>query len=394
MAEGLKQAEETRVSSADIPAKLYNGAFILAVIGGVGTAIGILLGIKDVWYMLVVNFVFWVGLAQGMFIWSTIARAAQATWAAGFNRIGQSAAAFLPLSVILFLIIWVGREYWLVWTWEHVPEKERWLNEPFFFWRNLIGLVLMSVLCLWYLASYRRLESCAGTDQEERAQGFLNKFSIWIIFAYVTVHTLLAFDVIMSLHPYWYSTLFGAYYFVGSQYAALAAFILVAAHLRKPLGLEKFFSRNRFSDMGNLMMGFCVLTTGFMFAQWLTVWYGNIPEEAIFVHPRLYMQPWESVGWVIFATAFVLPFLLLQFGQLKNNIRPLCYIAALVLFGMFVERWMLVVPSLSPERLAGLFNPLAWCPLLLCGGILVMTVTASLRKSPEVSSLDLALKLE
>jgi hypothetical protein len=377
----------------DWSARASRIAAAAAVLGGAGSLAGLFLGGEEFWWMLLVNFLFWGGIAQGMIIWAAILRAAQATWAAGVNRVARSAVHFLPVSLVLFALLFAGREHWLTWLHHPVPAKAKWLNEGFFFARNAAALLVLTGLSYWYVLAYRRLEPREGEEPSDHAAAVVNRLAIGLILAYVVVYTLLAFDLVMSLEPHWYSTLFGAYYFVGNQYAAMAAIIIVATLAGRAAGLEKHLDSHRFSDMGNLMMGFGILFSGFVFAQWLTIWYGNIPEEATYLHHRLYLFPWRAVGIAILVILMFGPFLLLQSRAAKSTPGRLVWIAAMVFAGLWLERWMLVVPALAPGRLAGL-GPLCWSIPIFCAGSLALAIISSLRQGPRVSGLDLALKLE
>ncbi len=378
---------------ADWSAKASRIAAAAAILGGAGSLAGLFLGGEEFWWMLLVNFLFWGGIAQGMILWAAILRTAQASWAAGVNRIARSSIHFLPVSLVMFALLYFGREHWLTWLHHPVPAKAKWLNEGFFFARNAVALLILTGLSYWYVLAYRKLDPGEGREPSDETASFINRLAISLVLAYVVIYTLLAFDMVMSLEPHWYSTLFGAYYFVGNQYAAMAAIIIVATLVGKPAGLEKYLDSHRFADMGNLMMGFGILFSGFVFAQWLTIWYGNIPEEATYLHHRLYLFPWRAVGIAILVILMVGPFLLLQSRAAKSTPHRLVWIAALVFVGLWLERWMLVVPALAPERLAGL-GLLCWSIPVFCAGALALAIISSLRSEPQVSGLDLALKAE
>lgn len=342
--------------------------------------------------MLLVNFLFWTGLAQGVVVWSAIFRTAQATWAAGVNRLGQAAVGFLPFSIGMFALLYAGREHWL--TWLHNEEIARgWLNPTFFFARNLAGLLLITIVSYAFVMQYRSGEGSAADDVQDAAQGGLNKTAIVLVLLYVAVYSMFAFDLVMSLEAHWMSTLFGALFFIGNLYMSVAGLIILATVLRKPLGLERFIGPREFRDLGNLLMGFGIFFTGLIFAQWLTIWYGNIPEEVAYLAPRIKFGPWNVVSLVFLMCGCVLPFLLLQSDAAKAHPRRLCGIALLVFVGIWLERWLLVVPAVSRMKLAG-YTPLAWAIPLLCAGVLVLVVTSSLRRYPHVSSLDLALTID
>ncbi|OIO94509.1 MAG: hypothetical protein AUJ92_09885 [Armatimonadetes bacterium CG2_30_59_28] len=345
--------------------------------------------------MLLVNFLFWTGVAQGAFIWAAILRTAQATWAAGVNRLAHAFVGFLPFSLLLYAVLYVGRHHWLTWLRHPVPEKAAWLNAPFFFLRDGMALALMTALSYLLVAWYRKGEAALQTGEGDlhRAHSRANKLATLLVILYAVLYSLIAFDMVMSLEPHWTSTLFGGLFFVGNLYAGVALLILVAAVVREPLGLTDYLGKRQFIDLGNLMLGFNIFYTGLVFAHNLTIWYGNLPGEVVYLIPRVYQYPWRAVAWFLLVACFLIPFFVLQFEEVKGSPRRLCPIAVLVLFSMWVQRWMMVVPAFSPHRLAGL-TPLAWCIPVLCAGMMLWVVATSLARNPQVSSLDLALRLD
>jgi hypothetical protein len=360
-------------------------------VGVAGTAWGLAGSHDKTWWMLLVNFLFWTGLAQGMVVWSAIFRAAQATWTPAVNRLCHAAVHFLPVSLVFFILLSLGREHWLTWLHHPVPEKAAWLNPTFFFRRNGLGLALMTALSYRYLYLYRRGEQ-ARTDEEVRdAQYRINRLAVTLVLLYCVVYSVLAFDLVMSLSPHWTSSLFGAYFFVTNLYLALAAVIIMASILRRTLALMELLGPRQLTDLGNLMLGFSLLSTGFFFAQYLTIWYGNLPEETSYLIVRT-TGAWSPIAWMVLGCCYLGPFLLLCLPVVKTSPTRLVPVAVLALFGLAVERWVLVVPSLSPGRLAGLGAP-QWCIPLGCVGVLLLAVNRSLSRQPSVSSLDVKLEL-
>jgi hypothetical protein len=150
----------------------------------------------------------------------------------------------------------------------------------------------------------------------------------------------------MSLDPHWYSSLFGAYYFMGSFYVALAALYLLALVCRKPLGLGETIHPHHLHDLGKLVFAFCIFTGYLFYTQFLVIWYGNLPEETRYVILRVKLSPWEPVAWVILGMIVVIPFLFLLRRKIKMRPLPMMVLSGVILAGMWLERWILVAPSI------------------------------------------------
>ena len=384
------QTDGNRTSA--LPAWLTPVAGGAILVGAIGTGAGLASQVREeTWWILLLNFLYWTGLAQGMLVCSAAFRTAQASWEAGPNRIGRSTLGFLAFSVPAFLVLWTGRTHWLTWVGQSLPEKAWWLNEPFFLGRNLLALVLIALVSAAFVGAYRKAESLPESAKPAHHHR-LNVLAIMLAVAYALTYTLFGFDLMMSLDPHWYSTLYGAYFFVSTLYLAMAAMILIAALVREPLGLEAHLGPRQFQDMANILLGFGIFTTGLFFAQFLTIWYGNLPEETSHLIPRLYQYPWRGVAWAVLFGAYLGPFALLQVPSQKANPKYVRWPALLVVCAMGLERWIMIVPSFTTERLAGL-HPFALSSGLIFLGVFVLVVVRSLSKRPQVSQMDLELTL-
>jgi hypothetical protein len=168
------------------------------------------------------------------------------------------------------------------------------------------------------------------------------------IVTYAIVFTLVAFDGIMALQPHWFSNLLGGFYFMGSF---LGAHTLLAHTQRvggRELGIGDLISPKQRHDLGKLCFGFTVFWTYLMWAQFLVIWYGNLPEETGFVFARLW-GPWLPVGRWVFLGMFLIPFFGLLGVLPKKTPFTLSLFTGISLIALWLERYLLVVPSITAE---------------------------------------------
>ena len=328
---------------------------------------------QRVWHAYLVNFLFWMGLANGAVLFVAALNMTQARWARPMKRLAEAFGAFLPVGLLLFGVLYFGRNEIFPWIRDPVPEKTDWLNAGFLFARDGVGLLLLSALGVALVSfsvkgdkaflskSFQEpmaprgqypLSPSAGMNHERisacwHAQVILSPI---LVIAGGFVLSLVAIDLIMSLDPSWVSTLFGAYYFLGSFYAGLAAVAVLSALSLKTPGLGEFLPPRYFHDLGKLVFAFCLLTGYFFFAQFLTIWYGNLPAETRYVLLRLHRSPWEPLAWTILGAAFILPFVVLLSRRVKMGSVSLMGVSLLILIGMWLERYLLVVPSYWKEN--------------------------------------------
>ena len=348
------------------------------------------------WRALLVNFLFWSSVAQGAFIWAVAFRLARTTWSAPINRLGLSFIGFFPVGIIVLIVLFFGRNYYLPWIGMDLGDRRLWLNVPFVFLRDGVGLLALFVLGLAYVRTYLVVDQAttrpehAGTEEIERASRRLSVLGILLALVYFAVYTLLAFDLAMSLIPTWHSTLFGWYFALGGLYVGMAALIVMAVTLRRWLGVAEQIGPARFLDLGNLLMAFAMAMTYFFFAQALVIWYENLPHEVSFAIPRVNFQPGRTLSWLVVGTCYLGPFALLVVREMKENPRTLLPVALLAMVGMWLERYMLVMPSLATRP--------GEVPLLtlLIGigflGIMVSITARFLARYPAQGALDLVLE--
>lgn len=325
------------------------------------------------WQVFLVNYLFWTGLAFGGVLFSAVLVMTNARWGRPVKRLAEGLGAFLPVSFVLFWAIYLGRDR--VFPWIHAPvhHKEAWLNVPFLFARDGVGIFILMLLALCFMYHSIRRDQQVLTaasvddppilDSHEKAQTILSPLYAVV---YALVLTLMAVDLIMSLDPHWVSTLFGAYFFVGSFYTALAAVVILSALGTTRFGLEPYIGPGQFHDLGNLLLGFCVLTGDFFYAQFVVIWYGNLPEETRFIIQRVRQVPWDTLSWTVLILGFVVPFVVLLRRKVKMKPIFMMVLAVLILVGMWLERFLLVAPSLTREE--GM--PLGFMEIFISAGFL------------------------
>ncbi len=340
----------------------------LAAVGAAAFVYGLLMGDSiRAWQALLVNFLFFAGLAQAGVALSATLQTTSARWGRPLKRMSEATGAFLPVAFGLLLILLLGVSSWAPWVHEPIAAKTPWLNIPFFVVRQILAFLLLSGLSVAYL--YRSLRPDIGMldeSGERLATGFSRRLiADWqgavqeglssqrsqdrlapaLLIAYAWVFSLVAFDFVMALDPHWFSTLMGAYYFVGNLFMGIAFVTIVTVWGRDRLGLQDYIGPQQLHDIGKLLFGFSILWAYMVWSQYLVIWYGDLPEETEFVYHRMY-GAWAPVTWAVITLAFVAPFTVLLSRAVKTHSGGLTAIAVVALLGMWLERFLLVSPSL------------------------------------------------
>ncbi|MFQ5679986.1 MAG: hypothetical protein ACE5HP_11080 [Gemmatimonadota bacterium] len=341
------------------------------------------------WMSVWSNFLFWTSLSIAGVMFGAILQAAKGHWGKPFRRVAEGAAAFLPLSFLLFLLLYAGADQIFPWLGpaEGAELNRTWLTKDGVFLRDGILLLLLYGASFLFLRSSlrvdapllvgrhtgwrRRLVSALGRgwgdDEEEvaRCRRRIGWLSPTLILAWAIVFTVLAFDLSMSLVPGFVSVIWGPYFFVGGWLCLLALVGLLSHVYRRRYELDDVWGRWEFHDLGKLTFAFVVFWTYLWFAQFLVIWYGNLPREAAFFLPRT-GNVFSRIYWLQMVLIFGLPFLFLLGRKPKMRSGWLAFVAVLILTGFWIERYNLVVPSVWQ----GAGVPLGWPEALISLGFL------------------------
>jgi Ni/Fe-hydrogenase subunit HybB-like protein len=170
---------------------------------------------------------------------------------------------------------------------------------------------------------------------------------------------------------------------------AMAVLILLGILLRSQLGIESYLGASQFHDMGNLLLGFALFSMGLFFAQYLTIWYADLPMETGFLIRRYLKGPWPPLGWIAFVVGYGIPFLMLIPKQAKMNLRWLTLASVLAVVGVALERYVLVVPSILPHRLMA--SPLSGLVFIGLTCAFIVSLLLFLKRYSPISTAEAAL---
>jgi Ni/Fe-hydrogenase subunit HybB-like protein len=191
------------------------------------------------------------------------------------------------------------------------------------------------------------------TKQWHRLEAAMQIMAVAIIPVAVSVHTIVSFDFSMAHVPMWHSTIFGPYFVAGAIFSGIAALIIAMAVLRKMLKLEAYLHPVHFENLAKLLLLMSLLWGYFVFSERLTVWYGNSPSEmAVFWATQ--RGAYAPLYWTMVVGNFVLPLAILSFKPGRTILGAV--IASFgVLVGMWLERFLIIVPGLAHKEL-----PYSW----------------------------------
>ncbi len=343
----------------------------------IGHGIGVA-GIRRpvMWAFYIVNFVFWIGISHAGTLISAILRLTNAGWRKPVTRAAEAITVFALMIGALFPLVHLGRVWLFYWLLPYPNARLLWPNfrSPLVWdltaiFTYLTGSVIYLYLPLipdlaqlglhtegWRRGFYRLLSlGWTGSYREWHALERAMKLMAGMILAVaVSVHTVVAWDFAMALAPTWHSTIFGPYFVAGAIFSGIAALLLVMSVIRKALHLEAYLQPIHFNNLGKLLLLMSLLWFYFTAAEHLTVWYGNDPAEMDVFGARVRGE-YSPLFWTMVFCNFVVPFVLLGIRRLRS-IRTATIAAVTVLVGMWLERYLIVVPTLAHPRLPAVWR--------------------------------------
>jgi hypothetical protein len=365
-----------------LASRAVSGGYSLFIkLGGLLLAVGVALFVWSAsggesaraWQAFHVNWLFFTGLTAGSLALNAVYKVANAKWAGVLVRFSQATVFFAVVSLIGALLIYTLGYHAIYGPMEEELHglshgKALWLSHWFMALRVILGLgvlfwvgwLLIRADLLPDMAAVRPAvgeerrglyEQWAGRvdlspEGQAASQARIRRLAPLYVVLYAIVMTIVAFDGIMALQPHWFSNLLGGFYFMGSFLGAHTLLVLLMLYGRRQLGISGLVSPKQRHDLGKMCFGFTVFWAYLMWAQFLVIWYGNLPEETGFVFARVF-GPWLPVGWAVLFGMFLIPFWGLLFVAAKKSPFLLGLFATVSLTALWVERYLLVTPSIT-----------------------------------------------
>jgi len=325
---------------------------LLVVLGAIAFVVGVMQQppmAARTWGIYLVNLLFWSSLAITGPAIAGMIQVTEGRWSPTIKRLASTTAGFLPVSFVLFLVLFAGRAELYPWVTHPVAKKAAWLNVPFMAARIGLGVLFL----YWVAFALTKAVFAEGSGQDDPGSiARRNRLSTIFLILYVVVLSLWGFDLIMTLDPIWYSGLLGGYFVVSSLYAGfgLVTFLVLRANERGATNVPP----SAIQDSAKLTFAMSIMWMYFFFSQYLIIWYGNVPPETrFFVRRFLGNQPWGYLAWAIFIVGWLIPFSYLLkrlTGRPPTRHKVLKVILVMGWVAIFFERVLLVFPSMSKEN--------------------------------------------
>lgn len=357
------------------------------------------------WGFYITGFVFWVGMSHSGTLVSAILRLSQANWRRPILRAAEAMTVFSITVAGLFPLIHLGRNWIFYYMIPYPNQRGLWPNfRSALLWdMTAITTYIIGSTLFLYLGMLPDLAIVRDRSDGWRrkvygvlAMGWRGSAREWVIYhkastlmaaliipVAVSVHSIVAWDFAVTVVPGWHSTIFPPYFVIGAILSGVAAVITLMIIIRRAFKLEEYLTPLHFDNMGKILLVISLLWSYAYFVEVQTTWYAHEPIE------------WEVFSFMADRYTFLLLLMLLAnsllpivtmcFKRLRSSIGVMLVVSLLVNVGMFIERFLIIVPSLSHKNMPfvwGTYRP-SWVEIsvnlaALAGFALLYTLFAKL----------------
>jgi hypothetical protein len=365
-----------------VPRRWPQAGLALFALAALAAVFGLMRSPVRAWSNLLLCEVYILCLALAGALFISIQHLSGAGWSAVLRRVAEAMMSGLPAAAVLLLPLLLGRHVLYPPSASHHAEdhaRAAFLSLPF------VALRTVAVLAAWVWLA-RALRRASLHQDEARAASDhhrLVKYSAVFVVVFAVTLSLAGLDWLMALDPDWSSTVFAVYVFAGLMVSGVAALTLIVILLQRSGHLRGVVGAAHLHDLGKLLLTFTTFWAYIWLSQYLLIWYGDLPEEVTY-YARRTAGPWTAPFLLNLVVNWAVPFLVLLPRAAKRSPQVLAGVCVLLLFGHWLDLYMLIMPEtlaapalgplevLLPAGYAGLFayltaRALAQAPLVPLG---------------------------
>lgn len=325
------------------------------------------------WGSYIASFVYWIGVSHsGTFI-SGVLRLTNAEWRRPVTRMAELMTVVALIVTALFVFYHLGRVwrfYYLIpypnqrGIWPNFRSPLMWDATAIFTYATASSIYIYLPLIPDFALARDRIQGWRKTLYRWLAIGWHGSQAQWqtlemairiitplIVMVMISVHSIVGFDFGMALVPGWHSSIFAPYFVVGAVHSGLGMVVIGLYILRRVYRLHNYVRTEHFEKLGKLLLVTTLLLAYLYFAEQLTVWYGNIPEEMA-VQNSLISGMYAVPFWFMVGCIYIIPLMTLVWPRFRQWPVGLMMIGLIINVGMYIERMLIIVPSLGHPRLS------------------------------------------
>jgi Ni/Fe-hydrogenase subunit HybB-like protein len=367
------------------------------------------------WGFAIVNFVWWIGIGHAGTLISAILLLLRQSWRNSINRFAEAMTLFAVACAGIFPGVHTGRPWLDYWMFPYPNTMNYWpqFRSPLMWDVFAVSTYFTVSLMFWFIGLIPDLATLRDRAENKYARmsygllamGWRGSARHWARYetAYLllaglatplvlSVHTVVSFDFAVAIVPGWHTTIFPPYFVAGAIYSGFAMVLMLAIPIRKIYGLEDFITDRHLQNSAKVM-----LATGWIVAygyaiEAFTGWYGGNRYDQTLLWNRLH-GPYANLYYALLICNIFIP-QLLWIRKMRTNPVWLFLISFVILVGMWLERFVIIVISLSRDFLTsswGMYYPTRWDFMTFFGtiGMFLMSMFLFVRILPMISIFEM-----
>jgi len=348
---------------------------------------------SNVWGFALANYIWWIGIGNAGTLISSMLLLTRQRWRASISRFAEAMTLFAAAIAGLFPIFHLGRPwlfYWLVPYPSTMGVHPQW-RSPLVWDFFAIAAYLLFSLMFWYTGALPDFATMRDRAQSRGGQvfygilamGWRNSARHWKIHEsyygamaalgvplVVSVHSVVGLDFAAGLMPEWQETIFPPYFVIGAMFSGFAMVVVLAAILRRALGLQALITPAHFDVMGKVLLFSSLVMALSYGTEWFFSWYSGNPAEGYLLHWQFF-GTYGPIYIAMLACNCLIP-QLYWFPAVRRSLAWTVPIALLINVGMWLERILIIAITPSRGHLPSqwsIYWPTVWDWLLLAGSL-------------------------
>jgi molybdopterin-containing oxidoreductase family membrane subunit len=369
------------------------------------------LNIPVTWAFAIHNYVWWLGIGHAGTLISALLLLLGRDWRNSLNRFAETMTLFAVVCAGIYPILHLGRPWFFYWMFPYPATMSVWpqFRSPLEWdiWAVLTYLTVSVVF--WYIGLVPDLAAARDRAQRRGWQIFFGVLSLgwrgsaahWMRWnqAYrllaalavplvVSVHSEVSLLFAASAIPGWHSTIFPPYFVMGAAFSGFAMVAIIAISLRALFHLHNLVTDDHLDVLAKVLLATGLMTAyGYVFEIFSALYSGDVHEIQTLKDRLFGLYWWSYWGAVVFNFVLLQP---LWFRAVRRNAWALFAVAASVVIGMWLERYMILVTSLYRDFLVsswGVYHATFWDWATFAGtiGLFLLPFLMIVRLLPVIS---------
>src|SRR5579859_5878036 len=363
------------------------------------------------WGFAIVNFVWWIGIGHAGTLISAILLLLRQSWRNSINRFAEAMTLFAVACAGIFPAIHVGRPWLAYWLFPYPSTMGVWpqFRSPLMWDVFAVSTYATISALFWFMGLIPDLATLRDRSDSKYARtaygllamGWRGSARHWHRYetAYLllaglatplvlSVHTVVSFDFAVGIVPGWHTTIFPPYFVAGAIYSGFAMVLTLAIPLRKAYGLEGFITLRHLEQMAKVMLATGLIVAYGYFIEFFMAFYSGNKFDVFLAKQRLH-GPYAPFYYALILCNILTP-QLLWFKKVRRNIPALFVMSLIINTGMWLERFVIVVISLTRDFMPsawGRYSPTVWDYATFVGtlGLFTMLIFLFVRGLPAIA---------